>query len=182
MLMFRLIVKYLSIFILLIILATSCGTQKNQGTLYDPKEVAHLSNKLRIELSNMNKDDDKNMSLYAETSLWLGVPYRYGGLSRRGLDCSGFTYLIYQKVYGKTIPRSTSDLSKMKMHTVSKRNLHAGDLVFFATSKTKNKISHVGIYLKDGCFIHASTSRGVIVSHLDEDYYSRTWCKGGRIK
>lgn len=170
--------------ITLILFFSSCGSQKpSGGVLYDPREVAQLSNKLDISLSNLDKDDDKNMSLYAEVSLWLGVPYRYAGLSRKGLDCSGFTFLIYQKVYGKSIPRSTSDLSKMKMQNVSKRNLKAGDLVFFATSnKNKNRISHVGIYLKEGRFIHASTSKGVIVSHLDEGYYSRTWKKGGRLK
>lgn len=181
--MLRILIRYVPVSVLMLLLVSSCGTQKPQGgLLYDPKEVAELSTKLGIELSNMNKDDDHNMPLYAEVSLWLGVPYRYGGLSRKGLDCSGFAYLMYQKIYGKTIPRSTSDLSDMKMHKVSKRNLKAGDLVFFATSGNSKKISHVGIYLKDGSFIHASTSRGVIVSHLDEDYYDRTWKKGGRLK
>jgi lipoprotein Spr len=150
--------------------------------LYDPEEVAELSSRLGIELSNMNKEDDRNMPLYAEVSLWLGVPYRYAGLSGKRLDCSGFAFLIYRKVYRKKIPRSTSDLAKMKMHNVSKGSLQAGDLVFFATSEKKNQINHVGIYLKDGCFIHASTSQGVIVSHLDESYYDRTWRKAGRVK
>lgn len=181
--MLKSIIRYVPVLILLIIVS-SCGTQKPQrgGMLYDPKEVAELSSKLGIELSNTNKDDDYNMPLYAEVSLWLGVPYRYGGLSRKGLDCSGFTYLVYQKVYNKKLPRSSNDMSKIKMHNVSKRNLQTGDLVFFATSKKKNKINHVGIYLKDGCFIHASTSKGVIVSRLDEGYYDRTWKKGGRVK
>lgn len=168
---------------LLILLATSCGTQRTSGRLlYDPKEVAQLSDKLGISLSNMDKNDDRYMPLYAEVSLWLGVPYRYGGLSRKGLDCSGFTYLIYQKVYKKKLPRSTADLSAMKMHQIPKRDLQPGDLVFFNTSKSHSRINHVGIYLKDGCFIHASTSRGVIVSHLDEVYYDRTWKKGGRVR
>lgn len=176
-------IKILLIFIVLASLLSSCGTQKPQGRLlYDPKEVAQLSDQLGIQLSNMNKDDDKNMPLYAEVSQWLGVPYRYSGLSRKGLDCSGFAYLMYQKVYRKKIPRSTSDLAKMKMHNISKGDLQTGDFVFFATSKNKSKISHVGIYLKDGCFIHASTSLGVIVSCLDEDYYNRTWKRGGRLR
>ena len=71
---------------------------------------------------------------------------------------------------------------KMKMQTISKNGLRTGDLVFFATSRNKNTINHVGIYLKDGFFIHASTSNGVIVSHLNEDYYNRTWKKGGRVR
>lgn len=177
------IAKYSALFILFIFIASSCGSKKSQkGSLYDPKEVAQLSKKLGVRLSNTNKDDDRNMYLYAQSSMWLGVPYRYAGLSRKGVDCSGFTFLIYQKVYKKNIPRSTADLSKMKMKNISKNNLRAGDLVFFATSKNSSRISHVGIYLKDGQFIHASTSKGVIVSGLDEDYYKRTWKKGGRIR
>jgi len=182
--MFKYLIRYTALILLTLLITTSCGTQKTTsgGLLYDPKEVSQLSGKLGIELSNINRDDDRNMPLYAEASLWLGVPYRYGGLSRKGLDCSGFTHLIYQKVYKKKIPRSTSDLSSMKMHQISKRSLQTGDLVFFATSKSHNRINHVGIYLKDGCFIHASTSRGVIVSRLDEGYYERTWKKGGRVR
>ncbi|WP_165020592.1 C40 family peptidase [Dysgonomonas sp. ZJ279] len=180
--------KYLitncSVLILFVILMSSCGVQRTSqpGALYDPKEVADLSRKLGIELSNINKDDDKNMGLYAESSLWLGVPYRYGGQTRKGLDCSGFASIIFQKVYGKKLPRSTNDLADMKMHHVSKGSLRTGDLVFFATTGNKKKISHVGIYLKDDCFIHASTSNGVIVSSLKEDYYKRTWKKGGRVR
>lgn len=181
--MLKTFVKILLLFILLPVLFSSCGTQKTQGgLLYDPKEVAELSGRLGIQLSNMDKNDDRNMPLYAEVSQWLGVPYRYAGLSRKGLDCSGFTFLMYQKVYRKKIPRSTADLAKMKMHNISKGSLQTGDFVFFATSRNKNTINHVGIYLKDGCFIHASTTQGVIVSRLDEGYYDRTWKRGGRLK
>ncbi|NDV94061.1 NlpC/P60 family protein [Dysgonomonas sp. 521] len=181
--MLRFLIRYIPVSVLILLFVSSCGVQKPQGVLlYDPKEVAELSTKLGIELSNIDKDDDLNMHLYAEVSQWLGVPYVYAGLSKNGVDCSGFTYIIYQEVYKKTIPRSTTYLSKMAMKNISKKKLQAGDLVFFATSSEKNKISHVGIYLKDGCFIHASTSRGVIVSHLDEGYYDRTWKKGGRPK
>lgn len=175
-------VKYLLFSFFFVFIITSCGTQKTGNSqLYDPVQVAQLSKKLGIQLKNTDKEDDRNMPLYAESSLWLGTRYWHAGLSRKGVDCSGFTFLMYKKVYRKTIPRSTADLSKMNMQSISKNNLKAGDLVFFATSKDKRKINHVGIYLKDGCFIHASTSKGVIVSHLDEGYYSKTWKKGGRI-
>lgn len=176
---------YFFLIVIFIFLFSSCGSQKitNHKFLYDPVEVSNLSAKLGVKLSNLDKNDDKNMPLYAESSLWLGVPYRGGGLSRKGVDCSGFAFLMYQKVYGKKIPRSTADLSRMKMKKVSLNDLQTGDFVFFATSsKNKNRINHVGIYLKDGYFVHASTSKGVIVSHLYEDYYRRTWKRGGRIK
>lgn len=174
-------VKYIALFMILAF--SSCKTTYNKSAaLYDPKEVAQLSDKLGIELSNIDRADDSNMPLYAEASLWLGVPYRYGGLTRAGVDCSGFTYILYDKVYRLKIPRSTKELSEIKMKKVSHNKLRAGDLVFFATTNNKKKITHVGVYLKDGYFVHASTQRGVVVNHLYENYYKKNWKKGGRIK
>lgn len=180
--MHRLIYTYLVCFLLLIIIFSSCKTTKGyQNKLYDPVEVADLSKKLNIELKNTDKEDDKNMLLYAELASWLGTRYRYGGTSRKGVDCSGFTYLVYSKIYGKKLPRSTAGLSKMKMKNISKNKLQTGDLILFATTKNKKKISHVGIYLKDNKFIHASSSKGVIVSSLDQPYYKKAWRKAGRV-
>lgn len=168
---------------IILFVGTSCGTQKTQGgLLYNPKEVAMLSDRLGIQLSNLDKEDDRNMPLYAEVSQWIGVPYKYAGFSKKGVDCSGFSCFIYNKVYNKNIPRSTADLARVKMQKVSKSNLKTGDLLFFTTSKDRKRINHVGIYLKEGYFVHASTSRGVIVSHLDEDYYKKAWKKAGRIR
>lgn len=65
---------------------------------------------------------------------------------------------------------------------VAKRNLKEGDLVFFSSNRSRKRVAHVGIYLKSGKFIHSSTSRGVIVSRLNEDYYLRHWISGGRIR
>jgi lipoprotein Spr len=155
-------------------LLASCGSKK---ALYNPNEVAALSKKLGVEIRN----NDENMPLYAEVSTWLGVRYKYAGLSRKGVDCSGFAHLIFRDVYGLYIPRSSGDLAN-SVKSVSKKNLRTGDLVFFATnSKNKNRINHVGIYLKDDKFIHASTSKGVIVNSLNDNYYQRTWKKGGRV-
>ncbi len=167
--------KYLPLIFLLMIVFTSCRTQR--AVVYNPSEVKQLSGELGFSINNT----DENIPLYAEASRWLGTPYRYAGLSRRGIDCSGLANRIYLNVYKKNIPRSTSDLEKAT-HKVSKGKLKTGDFVFFATGKNKKKISHVGIYLKDGCFVHASTSKGVIISHLNENYYTRTWRRGGRLK
>ena len=176
------IVRFI-LFVSLVVTFSSCGTTKQKNTnLYDPKQVAELSQKLGIELNNTNKDDDRNMALYAESSLWLGVPYRYGGNTRRGLDCSGLSHIIYKNAYGVTIPRSTAQLTKTKMKKVSRSDLKPGDLVFFATSRDRSKITHVGIYLKDGRFIHASTKRGVVVDNLTDGYYHDRWIRGGRFR
>jgi len=165
--------------LLLIFLFASCGSQRD--LLYNPTEVKQVSNRLGIKLNNKDKEDHKYMRLYAEASLWIGVPYRYGGTSRSGVDCSGLTYNIYQKVYRKKLPRSTSDLEKKGIKKISKHQLQPGDLIFFATSNS-NKITHVGMYLKDNKFIHASSSRGVVVNDLDEKYYKRTWKKCGKVR
>ena len=157
------------------LLFTSCRTQKT--IVYNPAEVRQLSREMGFPIKNTDKD----IPLYAEVSVWLGVPYRYGGMNRRGVDCSGLVNQIYKTVYKKTVARSTTDLDK-STKKISKKNLKAGDLVFFATTSNRKKISHVGIFLKDGYFAHASSSRGVIVSHLDESYYRRTWKKGGKIR
>ncbi|PXV62677.1 lipoprotein Spr [Dysgonomonas alginatilytica] len=154
---------------------SSCGSSK---VLYNPVEVEQLSRSLSIPIKN----DDPNIPLYAEASLWLGVPYRYNGNSKSGSDCSGFVSQVYQRVYGKKLQRSSENQAKKDVHKVRKGGLKTGDLVFFSTSPKSKNIDHVGIFLKDGYFIHASTSRGVIVSHLEEDYYKKTWKKGGRVK
>ncbi|MDL2265548.1 NlpC/P60 family protein [Parabacteroides sp. OttesenSCG-928-G07] len=124
-----------------------------------------------------------NIYLYNEGSKWLGVPYRYGGSTKLGVDCSAFVVVIYREIYGKQLARTTADMLKHNCKKVSRSKLEEGDLVFFNTGGGSRKNpNHVGIYLKNGHFIHASTSRGVMVSSLSEPYYLRSWVTGGRVK
>ena len=111
----------------------------------------------------------------------IGTPYRAGGDSKRGTDCSGLVSQLYKKVYHTRLSRSTDGQLK-ESSKISRRNLREGDLVFFTSRASRKKVAHVGIYLKDGKFIHASTSQGVIVSNLREKYYTQHWLCGGRIK
>lgn len=180
--MIRTTLKYIVFIISAAFIFSSCGANKGNANLYDPKEVAYLSKQLEIALSNRDKEDDRNIPLYAEVSTWLGTPYRYGGSSKRGVDCSGFTMQVYKKVYRTSLPRSTSGLAKAKYKKVKKSNLTTGDLILFATGKNKKLVSHVGIYLKNGKFVHASTSSGVMVNHIDESYYKKTWVRAVRVK
>jgi lipoprotein Spr len=120
-----------------------------------------------------------NQVLYTEVSSWLGTPYRSGGSSKSGTDCSGLAVQLYRKVYHIRLPR-TSDAQYNNSNKVSKSHLREGDLVFFTSSRSGKKVAHSGIYLKNGKFIHASSSRGVIVSSLNEDYYRERWISGGR--
>ncbi len=110
--------------------------------------------------------------LYAQYGEWRGVRYRNGGLSKAGIDCSGLVYLTYRDRFGVQLPRNTRDLSSVGV-TIDAQQRRAGDLLFFRINRWTN---HVGIYLEDGRFLHASTSSGVMISHVDEPYWkSRYW-------
>ena len=168
-------VKFKLIFLLvgLTAILSSCRTSAPR---LDYQALARASILLGVDI---NLED--NHKLYLEAADWIGTPYRSGGDSKKGTDCSGMVCQIYRKVYRTQVPRNSEEL-KNKSNKIAKRNLKEGDLVFFSSNRSKKKVAHVGIYLKNGKFIHSSTSRGVIVSRLGEDYYSRHWICGGRIR
>ena len=151
------------------------GSCRTVTPRYDYQELAKASVRLGIDIEM--KD---NHALYVESSNWLGVPYRSGGTTKRGVDCSGLTSNIYKKVYRKDLERNSEDQRKKDCRKVKKGKLREGDLVFFHNGRKKKKATHVGIYLKDQKFIHASTSQGVIVSTLEEEYWKKHWLSGGR--
>ena len=160
--------------LLLTLLLSSCATQPKQP---DFRALAHAAVVLEMDI-----DYDDCHSLYIEAAEWLGVPYRAGGKDRRGTDCSGLVSAIYRKVYHKKLERNSDDQRIRDCSKVRKSSLNEGDLVFFHDGRSKRTASHVGIYLKDGKFIHASSRKGVMVSSLDEEYWERTWMQGGRVK
>jgi lipoprotein Spr len=124
-----------------------------------------------------------NLRLYTVASQWIGTPYRLGGKSKRGVDCSGFAVILYQDVYGKRLASSAADILKYNCRKVKRPSLHEGDLVFFRTDRGNKKVpNHVGVYLKNNKFVHASTSKGIMISSLSEPYYLRSWITGGRVK
>lgn len=108
---------------------------------------------------------------------YLKTPYRFGGDSPKGFDCSGFVKFIYDK-NGKKLPR-TADVQYMQGKKVERSKLEPGDLVFFTTYAAG--ASHVGIYYGSGKFIHASSSRGVMISRLDETYWKPRYFGAKRI-
>lgn len=113
-----------------------------------------------------------------EVSRYMGTPYAYGGTSLEGIDCSGYTMQVYKTSLGKMLPRSSAEQASFGQ-SVSIQDLKFGDLLFFNTTGEPN--SHVGIYLGDDLFAHASVSLGVTVSSLESSYYKKRYAGARRI-
>lgn len=110
---------------------------------------------------------------------WYGTPYRYGGLDRGGVDCSGFVYRTFSDRFDMQLPRSTVQQTGLGTK-VSRDELMPGDLVFFKTGSGENGL-HVGIYDTNDEFIHASTSKGVTRSSLNNVYWRKVYWQARRI-
>ena len=156
---------------------SACGSRQRVVLPADFKGPKELSRLYGVRLT-----PNDNIYLYNEGAKWLGVPYRSGGLTRRGVDCSGLTTQIYKKVYRKKLKNNADDQRTQDCRKVTKGKLEEGDLVFFHNGRSKRRATHVGIYLKDGKFIHASSSQGVIISRVNDTYYRKCWMQGGRVK
>ncbi len=144
----------LPLFILLSLLLSACGSSHNTRP---PSQITH--------------------ALHAQYNNWKGTPYRLGGLSKKGIDCSGFVYLTFKQHFGITLPRTTKGQVKQG-DKIALRKLKSGDLVFF---KTGWRSRHVGIYIGNGKFLHASTSKGVIISKLDNVYWKKKYWRAQRV-
>jgi lipoprotein Spr len=118
-----------------------------------------------------------NIILFKEIEKWLGTRYRYGGASDKGIDCSAYSATLVHSVFGLVLPRTARD-QYAGCIKLDKEQLQQGDLVFF---NTRGGISHVGVYLGNGYFTHASTSIGVTISNLSETYWSKKFVSGGRL-
>lgn len=127
---------------------------------------------LDVEIENI-----KNKKLFSLIDDWIDTRYRFGGSSKSGIDCSGFTGMIYKNIFDIQLPRMASEQFKI-CNKVNQEQLAEGDLVFF---NTRGGVSHVGLYLSNGFFVHASTKYGVIISSLSEGYYHERFIGGGRI-
>lgn len=110
---------------------------------------------------------------------WHGTPYRYGGMNRRGIDCSGFVLTTFRDKFEMQLPRETRQQAKIGTE-IDKDDLLPGDLVFFKTGSGESGL-HVGIYDTDNQFIHASTSQGVTRSSLDNVYWRKKFWQARRI-
>ncbi|GAA4205964.1 NlpC/P60 family protein [Pedobacter jeongneungensis] len=153
--------------IALVAFLSSCGTRK-----YTVKSDTKAA-KAADAMANL-----KSKQLYRFITDWTGVRYRFGGLDKSGIDCSGFAFLLEKEIYGITLPR----ISRDQANAVRRKdidNLKEGDLVFFSFGG--NDVDHVGVYLNNGFFVHASTTRGVIVDDLTLPAYQKVLVKSGSV-
>lgn len=187
---------WLVVLLILMMGSTSCRTIKqpakrvlipgevitNEDPIINAEEIQlaeKLSTILRIEIETPRD----NLHLYSFVDDWIGTRYRFGGTTKKGTDCSGFVYRLYQDVYNTDVGRQSSADLMNKTKRIKKNDLREGDLVFFNINNRRGgRASHVGVYLKDNKFIHASTRRGVIISDLDEPYYEKTYLGAGRVE
>lgn len=164
------------------LLVTSChSSRKGVSTVNKTtKSVVVSSKKIISGPEPATALADPTKKLLNEANGWLGTPYKYGGNTKSGVDCSGMVCMVFNNALSIKLPRTSAQQGEW-CTKINKSDLKPGDLLFFSTTSGSKKISHVGMYIGDGNMIHASTSKGVIVSSLSEAYYVRTYHSCGRV-
>ena len=162
----------------LIVLSPSLGLAQNTQTTPSVEN----QNEFKVEFLNQVMGtalalNPMSLKLYDFVFDWIGKPYRFGGTSKNGIDCSAFARELYARVMNQYIPRNSRQQFKY-VKPINKEELQTGDLVFFKI-KTRD-ISHVGVYLSDNKFIQSSKS-GVNVASLEHPYWKRYYYKAGRL-
>ncbi len=167
--------KKIIVAVLFLCVFTSSRAQTSKVEPADPDNLAkdYFSQIMGIAISATS-----NLKLYQFVYDWIGTPYRLGGETKGGVDCSGFARQLYDKVFNTIIGNNSRNIFSM-VDPINKEQLQEGDLVFFKIRSSA--ISHVGVYIGDNKFAHASSSAGVRISNLDESYWKRYYYKSGRL-
>lgn len=154
--------------LLSVLFFSACSSRK-----YTAKSNSNTAARTADAMSHL-----KSKQLYKFITDWTGVKYRLGGLDKRGIDCSGFALLLQKDIYGNQLPRRSRDQAEA-IRQKSLNNLKEGDLVFFSFGG--GAVDHVGVYLNNNFFVHASTTRGVVVDDLTIPAYQRAFVKAGSL-
>jgi len=164
--------RFISILVLFIatLALYGCSSTPSQMPVVEPAVLGRASER--------RDENSIRQGFYRQYQQWRGTQYAFGGTSKRGMDCSGLVFVIFQDEFGVAVPRTTLAQAKVGFE-VSRGNLQAGDLVFF---KTGAKAHHVGIYLEDEKFLHVSTKKGVIISAMDDYYWRDKFWQSRRIE
>lgn len=159
---------------------SSCHSSKKSASEFHQSQIDGLETSLTHSDRHPKISKERN-KIAAEARSWLGTPYAYAHAEKGvATDCSGMVLKVYETVIGITLPRNSAKQAEF-CKGIKRKDIKVGDLVFFATGKDPDRISHVGIMLDDTNFIHASTSKGVVVSSVDQSYYIRTFKGFGRV-
>ena len=146
---------------------------KDEGVGYFSWIQKKYAEKMEVHPSEVN-----NEALYNFINEWYGTRYVYGGTTKRGIDCSSFVQKLIRATYNVNMQRTAAN-QKNTTKYIGRDELQEGDLVFFKIKV--HRISHVGVYLQNNRFVHASSSRGVMISSLNSSYWSRYYAGGGRV-
>lgn len=160
------------------VILTACSSSSDQNVKGPIKAKAGIFKTNRV-ISNLDDQIMVIANLSEHQQEWQGTRYRIGGNSKSGVDCSGFMQITFRDLFGIDLPRMTVDQAK-EGTKISKSELRTGDLVFFNTGRGPNG-KHVGVYVKNGQFLHASTKGGVIYSDMDSPYWTKTFWQARRL-
>jgi NlpC/P60 family len=156
----------------------STGNSDKSGSLIE--QLTNIQFKYAMML-NVEVESLKNITLFGFIDDWFGTRYRLGGDTKDGIDCSALTSSLLLTAYGFVIPRTARMQYKATEH-IKKSELEEGDLVFFHTHGRGHTVTHVGLYLDNNYFVHASSSQGVTISSLEDGYYTKSFICGGRVE
>lgn len=145
----------------------SCRSRKNVALSSSDKLIIEKYSQL---LSVNSTQIESNLSLFRFVNEWIGVPYLFGGKDKKGIDCSAFVARFLKDNFNLSAMGSANDMFE-KSRKIQNDKVQLGNLVFFKIES--KKISHVGVFLMNNKFIHASSSKGVVISNLDENYYKK---------
>lgn len=167
--------------LLLAIAITSCGsiTPAPRFTPHEKRGTQEVVQELGSRRQAFLSADSKRLMRVVDG--YMGVPYQWGGTTRKGMDCSAMTRAIVRETYGLELPRTSGQMYKLGTPVRRGSGLRPGDLVFFRIDTSGPGVSHVGIYVGDGRFAHASSSRGGVIDKLTQPYFQTRYVGGRRI-
>ena len=134
---------------------------------------------LVAELERRQNADPRRLEEVART--YLGIPYKWGGTTREGMDCSAWARAVFRETYGVELPRTTGQMYRLGRQVDNMASLRPGDLVFFGEKHQDRTVNHVGVYLGGRRFAHASVSRGGTFSSFEQPYYRRHYAGARRV-
>ena len=172
----RKLYAYTFLLILFLLAGSSCRSHKKPKV----EETVIIEETIEVKKPGKKKEKTLREKIVEEALTWEGTPYAYGRSDKgKATDCSGMVIVVYEEVAGMKLPRNSAKQAEF-CEEVREKDVLPGDLVFFATGSDKKAVSHVGIMIDKIRFVHASGSKGVIISEMTTPYYNRCFIKYGR--